>query len=318
MSGARVDDLTLAECLSYDPRPQRRGDRERFRCPRHGGDRQKSLSVDVSTGRFCCWNGECGIWGTLVEHQEHRPPGDGWGRNPAAGWGEARPGPPLIAAAPLTAAEYAVRRAVAAWRAFPGSAAAAYAQRRGVPAELARSLRLGYWRGAWQGEDSEWLTFPLRCPITGQPVGIYGRNLWSDDPDRKGRVLGPRGLFGQARPGALPADVLLTEGPFEAIALLANPALPPARAVIGASARAEWFDHCRRVTLLFDDDPPGRAAANRLVDELNARRLRRNAGPRVLCLRPATLAERHGVKDLGALLEQGVPIRLDLPPLAGA
>ncbi len=77
MSGSPVRDLTLQECFAYDPRPRRSGQWLRFRCPRHGGDRQQSLAVNEEAGRFTCHNAQCGIWGTLVEHQP-----TGWG-NPA-------------------------------------------------------------------------------------------------------------------------------------------------------------------------------------------------------------------------------------------
>lgn len=308
----RVDDLSLEECRGYDARPQKCRGRQRFRCPRHHGDNQRSLAVD-DDGKFRCHNAGCGIWGTVTEHQEKKDQGERWGGRALKTW--TRPRPPLPIAAPMRPNDYAVRRAVTGWKQFQGSPAQAYAVRRGIPPALALALRLGHWEGEWQQEVSEWLTFPLRCPVTGRPVGVYGRNLHSDDQARKGRVLGPRGLFGSALPEPLPAEIVLVEGVFEALALQSNPDLPPARAVVGASARAEWFDDCRRLIVLFDDDEAGRTATERLVIDLTERRLRRQAGPQVLTLRPGALADRYGCKDLGELMARGIPVNLDLPAL---
>jgi hypothetical protein len=318
--GRRIVDLSLAECRVYDPQPHRSRGRLRFRCPRHGGDHQKSLELDELTGKFRCYNAGCMIWGTAVERRRDRQAASDWGKPARGGWRRPTPAPlpPLRVAAPLPPNTYAVERAGSSWRQFPGSPAQEYARRRGVPDEIAARLCLGYWRGVWQKEDSEWLTFPLRCPVTGRRISVYGRNLHSDDQDRKCRLLGPRGLFGAPTPGPIPEEVVLVEGPFEVLALLASPGLLPARAVIGASARADWFDHCRQIILLFDDDTAGRVAADRLVDEINARRRRKGSGPRVLCLRPDSLRTQYGCKDLGELLARGVPVRLSLPQPAPA
>lgn len=312
--GQLVRDLSLAECYAYDPNPSRRGTWTRFKCCRHGGDQQQSLAVDEhDTGKFRCWNGGCLIWGTVTEKQPDRDKG----RQSTF----IRREPPLPKADPLEPNDVAVRRAVTAWKQFAGSPAQEYARvKRGVPDELAASLHLGYWRGTWGGIESEWLTFPLRCPVNGRPVAIYGRNLHSDHQADKARVLGQRGLFGATAPGPLPEDLILVEGAFEVLAILASPGLPPPRAVIGASARAEWFDECRRVTILFDDDEngEGQKGAARLVEDLKHHRCRRGDGPRVLMLKSGALRAEHGVKDLGELLKRGIAVSLPLPPLPGA
>jgi len=58
--------LTRADLDSYDPSPRRAGGRERFFCPIHGGDHQRSLTVDLETGGYACH--ACGVKGTLREH----------------------------------------------------------------------------------------------------------------------------------------------------------------------------------------------------------------------------------------------------------
>jgi hypothetical protein len=326
---SRCDNLTETECYSYDPRPGCCSGHLRFRCPRHGGDRQKSLSVDPTNGHFRCFR--CGIWGTLVEHQPIPHPRrkivqEGWHQTQTSrpGWGEThrspqaqpRPQGALPHPNPMTPHEYAVKRGVASWKAFPGSPAEAYARSRGVPDDLAASLRLGYWQGPWGNEASEWLTFPLRCPVTGRPVGVYGRNLHTDDQARKGRVLGSKGLFGAAATGPMPDDVVVVEGPFEVIAVMADTALLTARALCGSSLRPEWFDACLRVILLLDDDAPGQEATDGSVKLLADRRCVRGTGPQVLRLRLNSLHAKYGFKDLGEMLVRGVAVRLNLPELS--
>jgi hypothetical protein len=292
----------------------------------HGGDHQQSLSVEEATGKFKCHN--CGAWGTVTEcqksysaHNNSMPRKGGWtapGRATFAPAKLVRHASALPQAAPMTINPAAVERARNAARAFEGSPAQEYARRRGIPDDMARAHGLGYWRGKWGGVDSEWLTFPLRCPVTGRVVSVAGRNLRSDIQSEKARVFGEKGIFGATRPGPIPPDVLWVEGAFEVFACLVSPGLPPARAVWGASGRAEWFDDCQRVTLLFDDDEAGHKAADRMAEELSARRTRRGTGPQVLDIEPGTLRGRYSVKDLGELLQKGVLVRLGLPALPDA
>ena len=58
--------LSRADLQQYDPTPQRSGGRDRYFCPVHGGDHQRSLSVDPDTGKYKCHT--CGETGTLREH----------------------------------------------------------------------------------------------------------------------------------------------------------------------------------------------------------------------------------------------------------
>lgn len=364
----RVDDLSFHECYSYDAHPSRNKGYLRFRCPRHQGDHQQSLSVEESTGKFRCFNASCQIWGTVVEKktlfrtlrnpQQNQmikdkkipPPEDSnnedsnnedfknedsenidkWpttleavnplGSN-SVGLNSlttnslaTKPiATNLLPAKPLEPNQYAVNRAVMAWRAFPNSPAQSYAQERGIVDKWAKHLRLGYWKGKWAGIDSEWLTFPYRCPLTGIPVGVYGRNLHSDMKMEKARTLGPKGIFGATRSGQLPSEIILVEGPFEVFACLASHNLPPARAVIGVGALPEWFDHCSRLILLFDDDCGGNNGTERLIEALNARRQLRGSGPQVLSRQTNILQQQFEAKDLGDLLKQGIPFKLQLP-----
>lgn len=312
-----TDDLSLSACYQYDQHPERAGQYLRFMCPIHYGDNQKSFSVHKETGKFTCHN--CGAWGTVTEKQDRRESASTITRGRRA---RTRPMPPLNQAEKLERKDFAFERARLACSQYEGSPAHAYARKRGVPDDLARRLKLGYWKGVWKEEDSEWLTFPVRCPVTGEIVGVSGRNIQCDDQKRKARTLGPRGLFGAFEKGPLPKDVILVEGPFEVIACLVTPDLPPARACVGSCGQAAWFDDCDRVTILFDDDEtnwkgekPGEKSAARMVKEFGERRVRRGRGPRVLTLKPGELRERLGCKDLGDLLQRGERVPLALPPL---
>lgn len=315
----RVDDLSLRECHAYDPKPSHSGGKLRFYCPRHGGDKQQSLEVAEETGKFRCYNGECMIWGTVVERKPgHSDAQDtGWGQAASkGGWGRSNaPLPPLTMAEAMEPNEYALQLGLRAKKRFLGSPAEEYARRRGIPDDFAKWLSLGFLVNEIGGEDSEWLTFPLRCPVTGEPVSIYARNLKTDEQARKARVFAPKGLFGASCKGPMPEEVILVEGVFEVITILNSPGLPPARAAIGTSARPEWFDSCRRVILMLDDDKAGQGSTDRLVEQFKERRDRSGEGPQVLRMLPESLRQRHGVKDLGDLLKQGIPVKLNLPPL---
>lgn len=64
------ENLTLTEAELNACRPVRgEGGRAiRAFCPFHGSDRQRSLRVDVESGRFQCF--ACGAWGYMAEARE--------------------------------------------------------------------------------------------------------------------------------------------------------------------------------------------------------------------------------------------------------
>lgn len=66
------ENLTLTEAELNACRPVRgEGGRAiRAFCPFHGSDRQRSLRVDVESGRFQCF--ACGAWGYMAEARERR------------------------------------------------------------------------------------------------------------------------------------------------------------------------------------------------------------------------------------------------------
>ena len=68
--------LSRSDLERYDPRPQRSGGRERYYCPVHGGDHQRSFSLDPATGLYTCHS--CGVKGRLREFWPPLPGRPGW------------------------------------------------------------------------------------------------------------------------------------------------------------------------------------------------------------------------------------------------
>ena len=62
-----LTDIELAACK---PIAGDGGHVLRALCPYHGSDHQRSLRVQLSSGRFVCF--ACGAWGYLAEAREHK------------------------------------------------------------------------------------------------------------------------------------------------------------------------------------------------------------------------------------------------------
>src|SRR5438132_13016838 len=61
--------LTEAELAACKPIASEGGHVLRALCPFHGSDRQRSLRVQVHSGRFVCF--ACGAWGYMAEVRAH-------------------------------------------------------------------------------------------------------------------------------------------------------------------------------------------------------------------------------------------------------
>lgn len=252
----------------------RAGNRLRFYCPIHGGDNQRSLSLDPATGFFRCFS--CGAKGQLkekrdewVEQQQLLVAG---GRRPVPAvvnttWTP----PPKPEPEPRTELEEQLNKLQAL---LPGSPGARYLDARGIPLDLAQQYGLGYApAGEWPHLDNQgrpcrqWthgrLVIPHRNPA-GQLVNLYGRavDLGEDKATRELRhdhLPGRRGNFNA--PALQKPAVILCEGGFDALSLLA--AGYPAVALFGLDGlRWNWVK-ARRVIFAFDADGPGRAGLNK-------------------------------------------------------
>jgi len=193
----------------------------------------------------------------------------------------------LIAVAPL------MRESLASSR-----LAQAYLGERGIPLAIAQAAGIGYLsRSAWEHAPvpaehrlllRRWIgriVFPLSSPLG---AGFIGRTLlrWEPGLDenthkavleqpgapRRWVKTNPAGWFGFDAPGHLTEQVVLVEGGFDRLALLA--AGFPASAVIalvGTAARPGWFvrvaPQVKGVVLALDADESGITAMERLAVE---------------------------------------------------
>ena len=310
------------------------GQRLRAYCPIHGGDHQRSLSIDSSTGWGFC---HCCHATVLVETSDPMIVGRGGSRDERRGAGGETLAPlPCIAplpppsfrpdmirrAPPATTPPHWQQDEVATLMALAplmreslvsSRLAQAYLTERGIPPAIAHAAHIGYLsHAAWERVPvpaeqqrtllQRWIgriVFPLSSPL-GR--GFIGRTLlrWAPGMDenthkalldrpgapRRWIKTNPAGWFGFDAPGQLTEQVVLVEGGFDRLALLA--AGFPARTVIalvGTAARPEWLvrlaPKVKGVMLALDADESGKTAMARLADEF------RQAGlPVTLCPPP--------------------------------
>src|SRR5262245_44084820 len=174
------DNLTLSESDLTACRPivGEGGHVLRALCPFHGSDRQRSLRVQVHSGRFVCF--ACGAWGYMetarVQWREEQQRQMAFGRSPARRQRMPRrrqPSPPrsrpAVAAArersahapappePVLARPDLAQQLAASQAALPGSRGEVYLQQRGIPLALAQQLGVGYAApGTWPHAARDW------------------------------------------------------------------------------------------------------------------------------------------------------------------
>ena len=194
------DNLTLTEADLAACRPivGEGGHVLRALCPFHGSDRQRSLRVQVHSGRFVCF--ACGAWGYMdtarAQWREEQQRQAAFRRPPARRqrMPSRRQPPPPLARPPAAAARprsahppHRVRlvpgrpdlaQQLAAFQAaLPGSRGAAYLQQRGIPLALAQQLGVGYAApGTWPHPARDWRGGRVVFPHT-TPDGRLGEPL---------------------------------------------------------------------------------------------------------------------------------------------
>ena len=174
--------------------------------------------------------------------------------------------------------------------------ALAYLEARGIPLEIAQQECLAYlpkdllqnYLDDSQDTLARWserIIFPLISPTAGR--GFVGRSLWhwqigmdedvhkallDDDPAAPQRWLktNPAGWF-CARPVDFSKRVILVEGPFDRLALLAGGFhSDEVVALVGTSAHRDWFpDHVQHIVVALDGDDAGIEAMWHLVNRLS-------------------------------------------------
>jgi DNA primase len=157
-------------------------------CPFHGSDQQRSLRVQLSSGRFICF--ACGAWGYLAEArqrwQDERQRQAAFQRPAARPPRTPRQRPPAAAAArkpapqpPAPARPDLAQQLTAFQATLPGSRGDTYLQQRGIPLALAQQLGVGSAApGTWPHAARDWrggrVVFP-HTPPEGGLVNFYGR-----------------------------------------------------------------------------------------------------------------------------------------------
>ncbi len=278
----------LEEMATIRPLKVSGGRKKRMGCGFHGSDNQRSLELDLETGRYHCYT--CDAWGYLSDQPGNRwgPPGRGSDRAspkfvPGAGFRssqDARTAPQKDAEA-LQA--LSPRNMEAARRHLEDTEALAYLKARRIPLEMAREYGLGYfppgrWPGRHEAAKVGRIAFPLEMP-GGELVGVYSRAIDPAYPGTKAPkavrhdVWGRRGLFhGAALAGP---SLYLTEGPFDALAMLGSGF--PAAALVGTKGLPwERLGNVRELYLCLDLDATGEGqkAAHELARQAVMRGLR--------------------------------------------
>jgi DNA primase len=271
------------------------GERLRAVCPVHGGDHQRSLSIDRATGWGFC---HCCHATVLVEALSSPLvlANEGRSLRKRAGAGQRTttitPGWQQAEVAALQAALPVMQEALASSR-----RAQRYLDERGIPLATAGVAGIGYLsRAVWeQISPSEaqhllkrWIgriLFPLASPY-GQ--GFIGRTLlrWEpgmDENTHKALLEGPgaprrwiksnpAGWFGGDALKHSEGPLILVEGGFDRLALLsAGMPAESVLALVGTAARPSWLrwlaPQLQSVVLALDADHGGKEAMERLAGE---------------------------------------------------
>ena len=242
--------LTEADLAACRPIVGQGGHVLRALCPFHGSDRQRSLRVQVHSGRFVCF--ACGAWGYMEtaraqwrEEQQRqaalqRPPAQRQRVPPRRQAPPKFPSPPAAAArphsvdpsvprAPAPARPDLAQQLAAFQAALPGSRGEAYLRQRGIPLALAQQHDVGYAApGTWPHAVRDWrggrVVFPHTMP-DGRLVNLYGRAVGTAEEVPKAKhhdhLPGEKGYVNAAMLQAGDGPLWVCEGAFDALALLA-------------------------------------------------------------------------------------------------
>lgn len=298
--------LSREDLERYDPRPSRSGGRERYFCPVHGGDHQRSFSLDPATGLYACHS--CGATGRL---RDYWPTTSQKGARPRAHGPlsvtergrrelEARRRAERERAERL-AALHLPERALAflgqlpqmqAALAEPDCPGAAYLRGRGLDPCVAALRGAGYVPpNTWPGERGRKvgrLVFPLADPGSGRLLSAVGRLCLDADPTwdtgqqdlyrrvKQRKLAGcPAGVWpyeSLAAARAAGEPLVLVEGPPDVLALVQHDAGRKLHvlALLGTAnvLPARALQGLPGVVLALDSDGPGDAATRTLSEDL--------------------------------------------------
>jgi DNA primase len=327
--------LTEADLAACHPIVGEGGHVLRALCPFHGSDRQRSLRVQVHSGRFVCF--ACGAWGymdtaraqwreeqqrqaalrrpsvhrqRLTYHRQSPPP---LSRPPAAAARPRSADPPAPRASAPARPDLAQQLA-AFQGVLPDSRGAAYLQQRGIPLALAQQHGVGYAApGTWPHTARDWrggrVVFPHTIP-DGCVVNLYGRAVGTAEQVPKAKrhdhLPGVKGYFNAAALQGGAGPLWVCEGAFDALALLAA-GVPRVVAIFGVQGwRWDWVREVRELVFALDADAAGQHQWRQLARQAALR------GKRVAVL-PA--AAYGGCKDVSDAWATGV-LAVDAGPAA--
>jgi hypothetical protein len=310
--------LTEADLAACGPIVGEGGHVLRALCPFHGSDRQRSLRVQVHSGRFVCF--ACGAWGYMdtarTQWREEQQRQAAFGRPPARRQRVPQrhqpPRPlskqPAATVRPRSAASPAPRTPAPArpdlaqqlatfQAALPGSRGAIYLQQRGIPLALAQQHGVGYAApGTWPHPARDWrggrVVFPHTAPDGGL-VNLYGRAVGTAEQVPKAKrhdhLPGVKGYFNAAALQADAGPLWVCEGAFDALALRAA-GVARVVAIFGVQGwRWDWAREVRALVFALDADVAGQQQWRQFARQATLR------GKRVAVL-PATAY--GGYKDV--------------------
>jgi len=310
--------LTDAELAACKPLAGEGGHVLRALCPFHGSDHQRSLRVQVSSGRFVCF--ACGAWGYLAEArerwQEERPRQAAFQRPAARVQRAQRPRPAAAAVKPpaprlpaprepAPARPELAQQLAAFQAALPGSRGEAYLRQRGIPLALAQQHGVGYAApGNWPHAARDWRGGRVVFPHTtsdGRLVNLYGRAVGTEEQVPKAKrhdhLPGAKGYFNATALQAGAGPLWVCEGAFDALALLAA-GVPRVVAIFGVQGwRWDWVREVRELVLALDADAAGQQQWRALTRQAALR------GKRVAVLPPEAYG---GYKDVNEAWMAGV------------
>lgn len=285
-SYAENENLTLSEAdleANGSARPYAGGDKLRAYCPVHGGDHQRSLEVDLETGRFYCHNCDC--WGYMdwAREEFRRERGleqDGAStgnrrsssrRPPVRRLPREAPKPPEPVREDL--GELVTRFQ----KALPGSWGEKYLEYRGVPLELAREYGVGYAApGEWPGRS--WKGGRLVAPHSrpdGTIVNLYGRAVAKGEVQKQRKhdhLSGNKGYWNALELQEGSGPLYVAEGLLDALALIASGWERTVAIFSARDWRWHWLpDDVCQLVLAFDADDTGDEAREKLASEARLR-----------------------------------------------
>jgi hypothetical protein len=321
--------LTEADLAACHPIVAEGGHVLRALCPFHGSDRQRSLRVQLHSGRFVCF--ACGAWGYLDASRERwreeqqrqaafqRPPARRQRtqlQRPAAAAVKPPVARPLAPPGPASARPELLGQLAGFQAVLPGSRGAAYLQQRGIPLALAQQCGVGYAApGTWPHAARDWrgghVVFPHTTP-EGCLVNLYGRAVGTAEQVPKAKrhdhLPGAKGYFNAAALQAGTGPLWVCEGAFDALALLAA-GVPRVVAIFGVQGwRWDWAREARALVFALDADTAGQQQWRTLARQAALR------GKRVAVLPPAAYG---GCKDVSEAWTAGV-LAVDAGPATAA